>query len=197
MDLLKGLTKTILLIAAIISICLIASIIVYTNLSDRVAQAYEQGYKEGQAEGYSTGRQEGSRAGYQKGSKTGYSIASQGYYSGNQGKDFYFVYNPTYQEVQEILAGSNAHSASELHEYAEANGIRIAYVRCQIAFETTEDPVYVYHLVAFETVDRGFIIIEPWSYQEVKLATGKSYSEMNGLPPPGYDDTIVQVRTIW
>ena len=57
--------------------------------------------------------------------------------------------------------------------------------------------VYVLHLVAFETVDRGFVIIEPWSKREVRVAEGGSYSELNGFDIPEYDDTITKITVVW
>jgi len=78
----------------------------------------------------------------------------------------------------------------------EANGIRTAYVRCQIARKAEERMVYICHLVAFETVDNG-LIIRPRSHKEVKVEVGKSYSELNGFPTPPYDDTITKITIVW
>ncbi len=90
-----------------------------------------------------------------------------------------------------------ADTAEEIHQYAESNGIRVAYVRCQLAREAAEGMVYVLHLVAFETADNGFVVIEPWSNREVKVTEGRSYSKLNGFDVPEYDDTITKVTVVW
>ena len=195
----KGLIKTSIIIAALIGVGIVTSIIITSNLSNRLAAAYEHGFEEGRAQGYEVGFREGSKAGYQEGSKIGYERSREGYdsYNSDYGTGFYFTYNPTYDEVREILAESKKTSAMAINYYAEANSIRTAYVRCQIARKTTERMVHIYHLVAFETVDNGFIIIRPRSHEEVKVEVGKSYSELNGFPTPPYDDTITKITIVW
>ena len=64
-------------------------------------------------------------------------------------------------EREQTLAGDERNSAKKTHDYAEANGIRSAYIRSQIARKTAEGMVYLYELVAFETADKGLIFIEP------------------------------------
>jgi len=195
----KGLIKTSIIIAALIGVGTLTSILITSNLSNRVAATHEYAFEEGRTQGYEVGFREGSRAGYQDGSKIGYEKGREGYdsYNGDYGTGFYFTYNPTYDELQAILAESNKTTAMEINYYAGANGIRTAYVRCQIARKTTERMVHIYHLVAFETVDRGFIIIRPRSHEEVKVEVGKSYSELNGFPTPSYDDTITKITIVW
>ena len=195
----KGLIKTSTIIAALIVVGTLTSILITSNLKNRVAATHEYGFEEGRTQGYETGFREGSRAGFQEGSKIGYERGREGYdsYNGDYGTDSYFVYNPTYDEVREILTESKKTSAMEINYYTEVNGIRTAYVRCQIARKTTERMVHIYHLVAFETVDREFIIIRPRSHEEVKVEVGKSYSELNGFPTPPYDDTITKITIVW
>jgi len=192
----KGLIKTSLIIAVLIGIGIVTSIIITNNLSNRVAAARERGFEEGRTQGYEVGFHEGSKAGYQEGSKIEYE-RSQDKDISDEETGFYFTYNPTYDELQAILAESNKTTAVEVNNFAEANGIRTAYVRCQIARKTAERTVYVYHVVAFETVDRGFIIIRPRSLEEIEVEVGKSYSELNGFPTPPYDDTITKITVVW
>ena len=192
----KGLIKTSIIVAVLIVVGIITSIIITSNLSNRVAAAHEHGFEEGRTQGYEAGFREGSRAGYQEGSKIGYEM-SQDKDISDFGEGFYFTYNPTYDEVQAILAESKKTTATEINYYAEANGIRTAYVRCQIARKTTERMIHIYHLVAFETVDRGFIIIRPRSHEEIEVEVGRSYSELNGFPTPPYDDTITKITIVW
>ena len=196
----KGLIKTSIIIAVLIVVGIITSIItgiiITSNLSNRVAATHEHGFEEGRTQGYEAGFREGGRAGYQEGSKIGYEM-SQDKDISDFGEGFYFTYNPTYDEVQAILAESKKTTAMEINYYAEANGIRTAYVRCQIARKAAEGMVCVYHLVAFETVDKGLIIIELRSHKEVKVEVGKSYSELNGFPTSPYDDTITKITIVW
>ena len=192
----KGLIKTSIIIAALIGIGFVTSIIITDNLSNQVVATHEYGFEEGRTQGYDAGFREGSGAGYQEGSKIGYEM-SQDKDISDEETGFYFTYNPTYDELQAILAESNKTTAMEINNFAEANGIRTAYVRCQIARKSTERTVYVYNIVAFETVDRGFIFIRPRSHEEVKVEVGKSYSELNGFPTPPYDDTITKITIFW
>jgi len=195
----KGLIKTSLIIVALIGVGFVTSIIITDDLNNRVAAARERGFEEGRTQGYEAGFHEGSKAGYQEGSKISYEKGREGYdsYNGDYGTGFYFTYNPTYDELQAILAESNKTTAVGINNFAEANGIRTAYVRVQIARKTAERIVYIYHVVAFETVDRGFIIIRPRSLEEIEVEVGKSYSELNGFPTPPYDDTITKITIVW
>ena len=195
----KGLITTSIIIAVFIGIGVVTSIIITNNLSNHVATALERGFGEGSIQGYEVGYHEGGKAGYQEGSKVGYERATEenpGDKS-DYGAGFYFSYNPSYDEVREILAESIETTAMEVNNYAEANGIRTAYARCQIARKAAERTVYVYNLVAFETVDNGVIFIRPRSHEEVKVEIGKSYSELNGFPTPSYDDTITKITIFW
>ena len=193
----KGLIRTVIIIAVLIVVGIGASAIIYTDLSSKLVAAQERGFEEGHTQGYEEGFKEGSEVGYQEGSKIGYAKSDGGDYDSSGGAGFYFVYNPTYDEMQEILAEDETGSAMGIHGYAGANGIRVAYVRCQIARKAAEGMVYVYHLVAFETVDKGLVIVEPWSDREVKLEIGKRYGELNSFLIPPYDDTITKITTVW
>jgi len=193
----KRLIIALTIIAALIAAGIGTSVLITSDLNNRLAAAYERGCEEGQSQGYLEGLQDGSSVGYQEGSRVGYEKGNWRAYSGSYGEGFYFVYNPTYDEVQEILVEGEKSSAKGIHDYAETSGIRVAYVRCQIARKAAEGMVYLYELVAFETVDNGFIIIEPWSHREVKVAVGKGYNELNGFPTSPYDDTITEVTVVW
>jgi len=187
----KGLIKTSLILAALIGVGFVTSIIISSNLSNRVAATRELRFEEGRSQGYEAGLYEGSKAGYQEGSKIGYAM-SQDKDISDLGEGFYFTYNPTYDEVRAILAESKKTSAMEINNFAEANGIRTAYVRVGIATGGS------YTIVAFETVDKGLILVAPWwEHQEVKLEIGKRYSELNGFPVPDFDDTITKITIVW
>lgn len=192
----KGLIKTSLIIIALIGVGFVTSVIITGSLSNQVAANRERGFEEGRTQGYEAGFQEGNKAGYQEGSTIKYE-RSQDKDISDLGEGFYFTYNPTYDELQAILAESNKTTAMEVNNFAEANGIRTAYIRAQIARKTAERAAYWYHLVAFETVDRGFVFIRPRSHEEIKVEVGKSYSELNGFPTPAYDDTITKITIVW
>ncbi len=192
----QGLVKTRIIIIAFIAVGFVISVIITGNLNNRVAATRERGFEEGRTQGYETGFHEGNKAGYQEGSKINYE-RSQDKDISDLGEGLYFTYNPTYDELQAILAESNKTTAMEVNNFAEANGIRTAYVRAQIARKTAGRTAYFYHLVAFETVDRGFIFIRPRSHEEIKVEVGKSYSELNGFPTPPYDDTITKITIVW
>ena len=193
-QIMKGLIKTNIILAALIGIGFVTSAIITNNLSNRVTSTREYSLVEGRTQGYEAGFREGSRAGYQEGSKIGYAM-SQDKDISDLGEGFYFTYNPTYDGVREILAESKKTTAAEINNFAEANGIRTAYVVVRIA----DGGGYRigYRLVAFETVDRGLIFIRPQSHEEVKVEGGKRYSEMNGFPSPPYDDTITKITIVW
>lgn len=192
----RGLFTTILIITGLISAGIISSVIITVDLNDGLTSARERGFEEGRQQGYERGLLEGGRVGYQDGSRAGYRRVNWGdgssYATGS-----YFLYNPTYDEVSQVLAEGQAGTARKIHDYAEANGIRVAYVRTPIAREAAEGMVYIYQLVAFDTVDRGLVIIEPWSYEEVAIEVGKRYSELNGRPRRIYDDTITEINIVW
>lgn len=193
----KGLIISFIVVIALIGVGIGASVLIYNNLINSVVTGHERGFDEGYSQGYEDGLKEGAEAGYQEGSRVGYAKDKVLDDSSDNVAGYYFLYNPTYDEVREILAEGEIGSAKEIHDYAEINGVRVGYVRCPIAREAAKGRVYLYQLVAFETVDRGLIIIEPWSHREVKVEVGKSYREVNGFPASPYDDTVTKMTIVW
>ncbi len=194
--LLKGLAIAFLIISALVGAGFGVSALISAKLNSDVNAARENGYTAGFSKGYDEGIIRGNEAGYQAGSKLGYIAAGGEAVSINE-TGYYFLYNPTYDEITSTLARSEMDSAQQILDYAKANGIRAAYVRVPIAREASEGRVYLYQLVAFETVDRGMIIIEPRSHREVRVETGMSYSALNGFPASPYDDTITKITLVW
>jgi len=193
----KGLIITLIVILVLIGAGIGVSAHIYTSLIEGVATARELGFEEGYGQGYEDGFKEGSEAGYQEGSRVGYT-QDEGVDGGNNiVAGYYYLYNPTYDELWELLVDAETGSAKEIHDYAEINGIRAGYVRCPIARKAPKGMVYLYQLVAFETVDRGLLIIEPWSHREVKVEVGQSYSQLNGFPALPYDDTVTKMTIVW
>jgi len=206
----KWLARIGIALGVLIVINISVNVVITYILTNKVITAYESGIQEGRAQGYVVGYQEGITVGYQKGSKTGYQAGSmvnnekgreEGYSSGYKAGfeeaigTGYLVRNPTYDEVQEFLADEETTSAWEINNNAEAQSIRAAHVAYETAYTATKGKHY--ELVAFATIDRGLIFVEPPSHKEVKLKIGKRYSELNGYSLPDYDDTITKIRIIW
>ena len=195
--LLKGLFIAFLVITALVSAGFGVSALISANLNKNVNVASAQGYDAGYSKGYHEGLIKGNEAGYQAGSKLGYIAAGGADASSINETGGYFLYNPTYDEITSTLAQNEMDSAQKILDFTKANGIRAAYVRVPIAREASEGRVYLYQLVAFETVDKGFVIIEPGSHRAVKVEVGKSYNVLNGFPASPYDDTITKVTIVW
>jgi len=193
----KGITLAIFIVVILIGIGFLASYNIYRDLNNQMDISYAEGLEKGRAQGYLAGKQDGSRTGYQEGSRIGYQEGQEGDIDIIYEEGEYFIHNPFYDELPAIWERAKATTAKGIHEYAEANGIRVAYVRCQIARKAHEGMVYVIQLVAFETVDNGLVIIEPRSGKEVKVEVGQSYSGLNDLPARSYDDTVTKISIVW
>lgn len=193
----KGLLISLAIVLLITAVGLGASALVHINLANSLESARETGFDEGDRDGYERGLIEGSIAGYQEGSKRGYLTSNSLFGPSENKENFYFIYNPTYKEVQSILEKDELDSAQDMIDYAVINGIRIAYVRCQTVPDEEKGKVRLYELVGFETVDNGFIIIEPESRSEVEVKVGVSFSVLNRLPAASHDDTIDKITVIW
>ncbi len=172
--------------------------------SDKVEAAYEDGYDDGYAQTYDVGYQEAYGEAYDKGYDKGYEIGlATGSKEGVARR--VELSNPTHKEMREFLAGDETDSnpyvvgeyvsfdfAVELNNNAEANGIRAAYV----AVFSKE---WGHGMVAFETIDKGLIFIEPQSDKEVKLVTGEPYPwySVGAISPSGHFNPIVEIQIIW
>ena len=180
----------------------------------------DEGYQEGEPEGYDngleTGYTEGEIAGFEEGRELGYPVGeeegytageSTGYKSGKEqgyssgyssgfdesiGSDA-LVYNPTYQLVKDMLSKSAATSAVTISDDFEAERIRSGYVWVKYVNGRGLGREFV----AFETIDKGIIIIDPRSKREVELEVGESMSQLLGNSAPDYDDTILSVTITW
>ena len=172
--------------------------------NDKAEAAYEDSYDNGYAQTYDVGYQEAYGEAYDKGYDKGYEI---GLATGSKEGVATRVElgNPTYKEMKEFLAGDETDSnpyvvgeyvsfdfAVELNNNAEANGIRVAYV----AIFAKE---WGHGMVAFETIDKGLIFIEPQSDKEVRLVTGEPYPgySVGAISSLGYFDPIVEIQIIW
>jgi len=169
--------KELKILGIVIGVLIIILISVTIVAENKITDAGERGFSEGYAQGYVAGY------GFEE------EISAD-----------YLVRNPTYDQVQEILAEDETHCAYEINNYAETKGIRAALVTVstvQIRDIKLMRPWSVI-LVAFETVDKGLIFIEPGSHKEVKVEIGKRFSELNRWFRllPG-DDTITKITIVW
>jgi len=193
----KGLLISLLVLIVIASAAVGASAIVHINLAEDLEMANAKGLEEGYDDGYENGLIEGSIAGYQEGSKLGYQTSSIETEDAEKMQNIFFIYNPTYEEVQNILNNNELNTVQEVIDYSVINGIRSAYVRCQSVPNDPNGKIYLYEFVGFETVDRGFVIIEPEIHREVIIKLGVSYSGLNNLEPFSHDDTISKITIVW
>ena len=171
--------------------------------SDTIAAAYVDSFDHGFAQTYAIGYQEAYGEAFDKGYDKGYEIGLEtGSKEGVARR--VELSNPTHKEMKEFLAGDKTDTnlyipgeyvsfdfAVELNNNAELEGIRAAFV-------TVIFPEKRHGIVAFETVDRGLIFIEPQSDREVELVIGESYwRSAGGIRPTHYDDTVVEVQLLW
>jgi len=191
----------VVLIEGLIALVFIA----YTStISDKITAAYEDSYDNGYAQTYDVGYQEAYGEAYDKGYDKGYEIGLE---TGSKAGVATRVelYNPTHKEMREFLARDKTDSnpfvigeyvcsdfAAEVNNNAEADGIRAAYVRIR-------SKEWGHALVAFETVDRGLIFIEPQSDREVGLVIGEPFPWylVGAISPMSSYDPIVEIQIIW
>ena len=137
--------------------------------------------------GYVRGRGDGYQSGVIAGAGSGYDLR-----------------NPTYHEIKQFLAQDRTDAnkyvegeyvcsdfAADVNNNAEGQGLRCALV------ETKYPEGRGHALVAFQTVDRGLVFIEPQYDDEVTIELGRSYAELNHYKKPSFDDTIVRYLVIW
>ncbi len=170
----------------------------------KVAAAYEDSYDNGYAQTYDIGYQEAYGEAHDKGYDKGYEIGLE---TGSKEGVITRVElrNPTHKEMWEFLARDKTDSkpyikgeyvcndfAAQLDNNTEADGIRAAYVRIR-------SKNWWHAVVAFETLDRGIIFIEPQSDRMVKLVIGEPFPWhlVGKANPLGYLDPIVEIQILW
>lgn len=172
--------------------------------SDEIVAAYQDSYVSGYAQAYTIGYEESFGVAYEKGYDIGYEIG-RGTESEDVTSTRIELRNLMYGGVREFLAQDTTDSnrfvtgeyvcadfAAQLNNNAENNGIRAAYVRIRAKH-------WGHALVAFNTVDRGIVFIEPQSDSEVKLVIGESYPwrSVSAVSPLGYNDPIEEIQIMW
>ena len=172
--------------------------------SDKVAAAYEDSYDNGHVQTYDVGYQKAYGEAYDKGYDKGYEIGLEtGSKEGVATR--VELRNPTHKEMRAFLARDKTDSnpyvtgeyncvdfSAQLSNNAEANGIRVAYVRIRAK-------EWGHVLVAFETIDRGLIFIEPQSDREVELVIGEPFPWylVGAISPLTSYDPITEIQIIW
>lgn len=187
------LTDILIFLCTIIILC---GLSVYISNKTGKEQGYETGYSTGQTVSYNQGYDKGKETGYLEGYNAGFE-------SGLEKPRGYNLKNPTYREMKEFLARDTTDTlefiedeftctdfSAAMNNNAEAIGFRCAIV--YISY-----PEAGHTIVAFDTVDKGIIYIEPQYDDEVILEKGESYSKLNKYTPPPQDDTIQRFVIIW
>jgi len=137
--------------------------------------------------GYVRGRGDGYQSGVIAGAGSGYNLR-----------------DPAYHEVKQFLAQDRTDAnqyvegeyvcsdfAAYVNTNAEAQGLRCALV--EIKYPEGSG----HAVVAFQTVDRGLVFIEPQYDEEVAIELGRSYAELNDYKKPSFDDTVIRYLVIW
>ena len=137
--------------------------------------------------GYLRGQGDGYRSGVIAGAGSGYNLR-----------------DPTYHEVKQFLAQDRTDAnqyvegeyvcsdfAADVNSNAEAQGLRCALV--EIKYPEGSG----HAVVAFQTLDKGLVFVEPQYDEEVTIELGRSYAELNDYKKPSFDDTVMRYLVIW
>jgi len=178
--------------------------IIGSTYSDKIVAAYEDSYGNGYVQTYDVGYQEAYGEAYDKGYDKGYEIGLEA--GSKEGVATRVeLSNPTHKEMREFLASDKTDSnplisgeyvcsdfAAQVNSNAEAGGIRAAYVRIR-------SKKWGHAVVAFETVDRGLIFIEPQSDKEAGLVIGEPFPwySVGAISPLTSYDPITEIQIIW
>jgi hypothetical protein len=193
----KNLVLTLSVIVLVIATGIGISALAQKNYIEGVASAREYGYEKGFVRGYENGLTDGSEDGYQEGSRDLFARVDDIGAQGSDLSDRYFLYNPSCEEVMDFLEVEDLRTFSDIHNYAVTHGIRVAYVRCYVAVGITGENRYMLELAAFDTVDRGMIVIEPWSHRPVVVEEGKIYRGIFEEPNTGGQPVACDVTIVW
>jgi hypothetical protein len=163
-------------------------------------EGYNAGYLEGHDSGYQSGYSEGYDNGYQLGYLEGWDLGYEnGYAAGYEnGLDMgrthgYNTWDPTYAEMEDFIARDKTDENTYTENYTcvnfaadVVNNAKAENLRC--AFVYLRFPGGAHSVVAFNTIDRGLIFIEPQTDEEMRVEVGKPYSDMG---------TVTSVIIVW
>jgi hypothetical protein len=180
------------------------TIFIVNTYDDKVAAAYEDGYDYGNTQTFDLGYKEAHARAYNRGYEKGYEIGLETG-SNEEATALVELRNPTYEEMRKLLIQDKtdlntfvkgeyvcSDFSAQLNNNAEANGIRAAYVRIR-------SKKWGHAIVAFETIDRGLVFIEPQSDSEVELIIGEPYpwQSVGAISPLTSYDPITAIQIIW
>ncbi|MFC1920281.1 hypothetical protein ACFLYQ_00985 [Chloroflexota bacterium] len=175
-----------------------------STFSDEIAYAFSDGYDHAYDRTFNIGYEMGYSEAYNKGYEKGYEIG-QGHILEDKVGSLVELRNPTHTELRQFLSADNTNLntfisgkyvcydfVAEMNNNAEVAGIRAAYVRIRSAN-------WAHALVAFETVDRGLVFIEPQSDKEVILEIGKPYPwwQVGAASPLRSQAPLTEIQIIW
>ncbi|MFC1984151.1 hypothetical protein ACFLVO_03980 [Chloroflexota bacterium] len=171
---------------------------------DKIDTAYDDSYDNGYTQTYDVVYQKAYSEAHDKGYEKGYEIGLET--GSNKGLiRITALRNPTHKEMREFLANDETDScsfaageyvcsdfAAQVNNNAETGGIRAAYVRIR-------SKEWGHAVVAFETVDRGLIFIEPQSDKQIELVIGKPFPWylVGAVSPLTSYDPITEIEIIW
>jgi hypothetical protein len=111
-----------------------------------------------------------------------------------QSGDNFNLHDPLYKEAISFLEGNTSLNANETIHPAKNLGLRCALVEIVMG-----NGLYIYELIAFNTVDQGMKYFETHTAYEVNPLIGESY--ITCVNPPytdnTFNDTIIDIITIW
>lgn len=159
-----------------------------TSLQSQVSDLQEEinTLQETITESYQTGYGEGYTQGVEDGAGTGFNIR-----------------DPTYQEALQFIASDQTeqnqyneetYTCFEFVADFEANAFQVGY---RVGFVFIEFVDGAHSIVAFDTVDKGLIFIEPQDDEIVTLTVGQTYWDRIIYEPPDYNDIIIRFVVIW
>jgi hypothetical protein len=175
-----------------------------STFDERVATAFTDAYDYGYSETFEVAFEEARDEAFDRGYIKGFEI-SLGDETDEAVSRLVETHNPTYQELMEFLAADAVNDnvyvsgtyvcfdyTAELNNNADAEGIRAAYVRIR-------GEAWAHAIVAFDTVDRGLVFIEPQSDMKVDLEIGKPYPwrQLGAISTLGNGENIRKVQLIW
>ena len=156
-------------------------------------EGHQGGIEEGEYAGYTTGYGAGRLEGYQ----TGY---ADGYVEG--GTQGYNVHNPLYTEAMSFVETNKVDEHPYSLNYSCFNYCAdfeaAAYDReLRVGFVYIAMKGGAHSIVAFNTADRGLLLIEPQDDHITTVTIGKVYWDRTVYQSPGYDDTVTYIAVIW
>jgi len=204
-----AIARAVLSVVVLAGALVILDLVIYLNstnnsFDERVASAFRDSYDYGYTQTFDTTYQQAQAEAFEKGYDKGYELSQQTNVSKPVAR-LVETHNPTYAELTTFLAADDTHLkpyidghyvcfdyAADLNNNADAAGLQAAYVRLR-----SSD--WGHAVVAFQTLDRGLVYIEPQSNAEVKLVIGEPYPwrQVGATSPLSASDPILAIEIIW